>query len=139
MALLVVYDGRSVVWKDATADGDKLWVSKSVLKQNTGWELKPEGVCRGKVCVPIPAARAETYVGQDDRFDMAAFGKLIGKPVVHSDQGDVWVFGEAVADRQDATASTQAPDFELPDMGGHLHKLSDYRGKKVLLFAWASW
>ncbi|HSY78461.1 MAG TPA: redoxin domain-containing protein [Verrucomicrobiae bacterium] len=33
----------------------------------------------------------------------------------------------------------QAPDFELPDLDGKLHRLSDYRGKKVFLLAWASW
>jgi len=26
---------------------------------------------------------------------------------------------------------TKAPDFELPDQNGKMHKLSDYRGKKV--------
>ena len=28
----------------------------------------------------------------------------------------------------------QAPDFELPDQDGVMHKLSDYRGKKVILY-----
>ena len=29
---------------------------------------------------------------------------------------------------------TKAPDFELPDQNGVLHKLSDYRGKKIILY-----
>ncbi len=29
---------------------------------------------------------------------------------------------------------TKAPDFELPDQNGELHKLSDYLGKKVILY-----
>lgn len=32
-----------------------------------------------------------------------------------------------------------APDFELLDHQGNKHKLSDYRGKPVLLNFWASW
>ena len=29
---------------------------------------------------------------------------------------------------------TEAPDFTLPDQNGTMHKLSDYRGKKVILY-----
>lgn len=29
---------------------------------------------------------------------------------------------------------TQAPDFELPDQNGAMHRLKDYRGKKVILY-----
>lgn len=29
---------------------------------------------------------------------------------------------------------TKAPDFELPDQNGQLHKLSDYLGKKIVLY-----
>ena len=29
---------------------------------------------------------------------------------------------------------TQAPDFALPDQQGNIHRLSDYRGKKVILY-----
>ena len=32
-----------------------------------------------------------------------------------------------------------APDFELPDINGEKHRLSDYRGRVVLLNFWATW
>jgi peroxiredoxin len=32
-----------------------------------------------------------------------------------------------------------APDFTLADLAGKKHKLSDYRGKDVLLVFWATW
>jgi len=33
----------------------------------------------------------------------------------------------------------QAPDFTLPDITGRQHKLSDYRGKNVVIVFWATW
>jgi hypothetical protein len=71
--------------------------------------------------------------------NLAALWRLLGRPVVHSDRGDVWVLGESARDRGAALASLEAPDFTLPDPSGRLHSLSDYRGKKVLLVTWASW
>jgi len=32
-----------------------------------------------------------------------------------------------------------APDFELTSLQGDTVRLLDYRGKKVVLFMWASW
>lgn len=31
------------------------------------------------------------------------------------------------------------PDFSLPNLDGEAVRLSDYRGKHVLIFMWASW
>lgn len=36
-------------------------------------------------------------------------------------------------------AGDPAPDFELPSLTGGSARLSDYRGRKVVLFMWASW
>ena len=33
----------------------------------------------------------------------------------------------------------EAPDFTLPSLDGSPIRLSDYRGKKLVLFMWASW
>ncbi len=32
-----------------------------------------------------------------------------------------------------------APDFAVPDRKGKIVHLSDFRGKKALVFTWASW
>lgn len=32
------------------------------------------------------------------------------------------------------STGTKAPDFELPDQNGVMHRLSDYKGKKVILY-----
>jgi thiol-disulfide isomerase/thioredoxin len=36
-------------------------------------------------------------------------------------------------------SSRQAPDFTLSDITGRQHKLSDYRGKNVVIVFWATW
>ena len=35
--------------------------------------------------------------------------------------------------------SRVAPDFSVPDRQGRNVRLSDFRGKKVLVVTWASW
>ena len=32
-----------------------------------------------------------------------------------------------------------APDFALPDLDGHTHRLGDYRGRPLLVSFWATW
>jgi len=31
------------------------------------------------------------------------------------------------------------PDFSLPSLDGREVRLADYRGKKLIIFMWASW
>ncbi len=38
-----------------------------------------------------------------------------------------------------AEQSVKAPEFELDDLRGQHHRLSDYRGKIVMINFWASW
>ena len=34
---------------------------------------------------------------------------------------------------------SEVPDFALPTLTGEQTTLSDFRGKRVILFMWASW
>ncbi len=45
----------------------------------------------------------------------------------------------AVPDGTQEAAPSSAPDFTVYDIDGNPHKLSDFRGKPVLLNFWASW
>lgn len=111
--------------------GAKLVPAEDVLAA-TGWEIKPEGACQGDTCIPLPpAARPGSSV------DLAFLARALGRPLVH--EGDIWVAGEPAAARAAALQSLEAPDFELPDLAGRPHHLSDYRGRKLALLSWASW
>lgn len=37
------------------------------------------------------------------------------------------------------TAGTPAPDLALPSLDGDTVSLTDFRGKRLLLFFWGSW
>ena len=47
--------------------------------------------------------------------------------------------GASAAERGHQLRSLDAPEFTLPDLDGRPHTLSEHRGRKVLLLAWASW
>jgi hypothetical protein len=135
----IVYRDRSTETPEARTDEQHLWLTPTDLHAATTWERKPEGLCRGDVCVPIPSAAHTVLIGDDGRIDLAAFARYVGDPVVCDPSTDTWVIGESATSRRDALRSLDAPDFTLPDLDGTPHSLSDYRGKKVLLLSWASW
>lgn len=146
----VIHDEDEVLLPAARASGDALWIPRDDVERATGWAWKPEGLCRGDLCMPLPntpppAAAADTSstpstpMVQDDELDVAAIWRHAGWPIVHDDASQIWVLGEGAAQRADALASLEAPDFELPDSSGRMHRLSAYRGRRVFLVAWASW
>jgi hypothetical protein len=136
--ITVVTDECESTLHEAEPAGDALWISRRDAEAVTGWTLKPQGLCKGDVCVPLPPGRERELV-RDSRIDAAALWRRLGHPVVHSERGHVWVLGRSAEDRAAALRSLLAPDFTLPDPTGHAHSLSDHRGKKVLLVTWASW
>ena len=123
---------------DTHVEGERLWLSGAEFEAATGWVSRPEGLCRGGVCVPIPPGRERDFL-HDRQIGVAAVWRHLGKPIAHSADGRIWVLGEAAGDRAAALRSLEAPDFTLPDPSGRMHSLSEHRGRKVLLASWASW
>ena len=74
-----------------------------------------------------------------DGVARATRAETSGRPVA-IDRGERAAFlGVSAAERAKTLSSLEAPDFTLPDLDGRLHSLSEQRGKKVLLVAYASW
>jgi hypothetical protein len=118
----------------AISASDGLRVSPIDAEAVSGWAVKPEGMCRDELCVPLT-----DDMRRDGNVDLAAFWRVLGHPVVSDPKGEVWVLGTAANNRAAALAGLEAPDFTLPDLAGVPHRLSDLRGKKVFLTTWASW
>src|SRR5262245_49290357 len=123
---------------EGDGSGEALWLPAREAETATGWAVKPQGLCKGEVCVPLPAGREGEFVS-GRRVNVAALWRHLGQPVARSDRGHAWVLAESARDRAAALRSLEAPDFTLPDPSGWMHSLSEHRGKKVLLVTWASW
>lgn len=136
--ITLLHEQRETTLPDAQADGSELWLHGPDIERATGWAWKPEGLCRDAVCIPIPPAAAGSLV-HDERLNLTALWRRTGQPVVHDAASDVWALGTGAMQRSEALTTLQAPDFELPDLDGQPHRLSDWRGRKVFLATWASW
>lgn len=105
-------------------------VSRRTFEHGTGWALKPQGACRGEICVPLPD---ET---DPETVDVAAVAQRLGMPLVADEESGMQALGPAsMAGRVLDTA--EAPELVLPDLNGVEFALSSLRGQKVVLVAWA--
>jgi hypothetical protein len=133
--LTLIADGRSLDLP-LVREGAALRIPSSAMETALGWKLEPEGICRGDVCVPTSGV---PDLVTNSGIDLVALADLLVRPLAIDDDESVASMGASVADQTATLASGTAPDFCLPDLAGREHTLSDYRGKKVLLIAYASW
>ncbi len=100
------------------------------FEREAGWALKPEGACRGGVCIPLPLSGSS--------FDVGVLEERLGMGVVHDERHGLWALGPSTVSGW-ALESADAPDFTLPDLDGRPFRFGSLRGRKVVLVAWASW
>jgi hypothetical protein len=96
------------------------------LEQRTGWTIKPEGACRGDVCVPLPSP-----------FDVSDLAQRLRMALVGEEADGLWALGPESGGH--ALSSAELPDIVLPDRDGRDFALRSLRGTKVFMVAWASW
>lgn len=127
MQIVVVDEGEAHV--EGRQEGDRLLVPVDDLPAALGWELKPEGLCRGDACVPAPG------LAEDGWVDVAVAARAVGRTVaVDASEGFVALAGSA------GTAHpTEAPDALVADLDGNPVLLGDVATGKRVLVAWSSW
>jgi hypothetical protein len=109
-------------------------VDPTSFEARTGWSIKPQGACKGDVCVPlfgIDAAGATVPV--------EPIAARLGMPIVVDEAHGVSALGPDTAISGRALSTATAPDLVLPDLDGSPCRIADLRPQKVVLVAWASW
>ena len=105
---------------------DRLDQPPADLEQRTGWTIKPQGACRGEVCVPLP-----------EPFDATELAARLRMALVGDEAHGIWALGPESGGH--ALTSAQLPEIVLPDRDGRDFELRSLRGTKVIMVAWASW
>ena len=108
---------------------DRLDIDREAFHRGTGWDIKPEGACKGEVCVPLGAAAGAA-------FDLSATAERLGMALVRDDEHDLWALGPETLSGH-ALVTAAAPDLVLDDLDGNEFHLSSLRGQKVVIVAWA--
>ena len=136
----LICDGESREF-EARVGGGRVSIPATTVRDELGWELKPEGICRDELCIPVTGEQTGLLRGDGNaqQVNLAGFARYLDQPVAHDDTHGAWYFGTPVEQLRAPLLQLEAPDFELPDLSGRRHRLTEQRGKKVLLIAWASW
>lgn len=108
---------------------DNLQLDKDAFEAGTGWQLKPEGACKGDVCIPLPGTQGFTV-------DAEQLAGVMGLPIVHDEAVGLWSIGPESTGSK-ALTTAKAPDLQLPDLDGNIFHLASLAGQKVIVYAWA--
>jgi hypothetical protein len=102
-------------------------ISADEFRAGTGWEIKPEGACKGDLCVPLD---------QSQSFDLESAADRLRMALVHDADAGLSAFApESLGDR--ALVTAESPELRLPDLDGNEFVLSSFRGQKVVIVSWA--
>lgn len=138
----VLYNERVVAIDQTLPDASDLWVQPDDLTRINDFVLKPEGACLDDLCIPVLQDRdSDMYVtrGGQGWFNVTGLADKLQQAHVTDYDDGIWSFGAMPLERRAFLRGGEAPDFALPDRNGNIVRLSDFRGKKVLLLTWASW
>ncbi len=110
-----------------------LFPSPDEFFEQTGWEAKPEGLCRGEVCVPSPGARRP-----DGTIDVSVVAERLSMPLLRDEHSDTWVLGPSALSGR-ALDTAVVPPLSLSNFDGSPFDFTSLLGRRIILAAWASW
>lgn len=137
---MVLFEGQTIELDKTLKDPNDLWVTPEDLTRINGFVMKPQGACLDDICIPVnnDANFVVTRKGQQ-WVNATELARKLNQAYVMDAKEGVWSFAPIPATIASYLESAVAPDFEMKDREGNLVRLSDFRGKKVLLVTWASW
>ncbi len=141
-AATVIAGGEAFAVEKTLPDVRHLWVTPEDFTRINGFVLKPEGACLDDLCIPLRQDRdGDLFVKREGQpwLNATAFADKVQQAYVVDREAGVWSFGMVPSTRRAFLESAMAPDFALKDRNGDVVRLSDFRGKKVLIITWASW
>jgi peroxiredoxin len=101
-----------------------------------GWQLETQGLCKDGRCVPTAP---HPGLVTDEGIDVVRLAALDGRAIALDVDEAMLALGPRTDERTAQLQALEAPDFVLHDLAGRPHRLSAYRGRKVMLLAYASW
>lgn len=131
----LIDQGRAIEVAACIVDG-RVQLFAEAVESALGWEVGPEGLCREGVCLPVD--EGARLLGRDG-IDLAELAAILDRPLALDPDERAAYLGVSATERAQVLRSLWAPDFTLPDLDGRTHTLSEHRGEKVSLVAYASW
>ena len=134
--ITIITDRVVTVPGEADATRGTFLVAPDDLATALGWELKPSGLCRGDVCVPV---RDLDAVRVGDLLDLSAVAAAVRQHTVVDLHAGIMAVSLPAELRRGALRDLEAPDFTLPDLDGTPRSLSEWADRKRLLVTFSSW
>ena len=128
----VLYEDREIVLAASRFEKGEIWIPATELPRINKFAIKPQGACREDVCIPL-----SKELKRSGWLNLSGFARKLRQSVVK--EGSIWSFGEMPLLRSGFLQSRAAPDFAISDRKGKTVRLTDFRGRKILLLSWASW
>ncbi|CAE7148814.1 fnr [Symbiodinium necroappetens] len=99
------------------------------FEEKSGWAFKPEGACKGDVCIPLSAD--VLAADNAETVELASITEALGLPMLVDENHGLYAVGpESIGAR--ALVTADAPSLVLPDLDGQPFDLASLRGQKAL-------